>query len=873
MYCPSCMRYNSDENAIKCEFCHEPMNIQNNTFQLPVGTILAGRYYVGKVLGQGGFGITYIGCDLKLNIKMAIKEYYPQGLIGRMSKYDLNLTVNSGNQNTVYEIQKDRFMKEAKILAEFSSDTRIVRVTDIFEENNTAYIVMDYVEGITLEHYCRQFGRMTFDAVWDMLHPLADTLGKIHDRGLIHRDISPSNIMINENAGVKLIDFGSARDYSATDDKSLSVVLKPGYAPPEQYSTRGQGPWTDVYALCATIYRTITGVIPVNVFERMANDDLQYPSSLGAVIRPEQEAVLMCGLDVNKAERIQSMYELRDALKTAEKGQVVDHIRAYYKNSNIYLENVSTGQEVKNDNYSANTSNNEIDEYTEQRLETIYKNAVNIMTNAEDIESYEAALLKFKELGDYKNAHEFIIECKNNIGRLNGFTNTKENIDQVQSNIEYNANNIEQQKQEDKYQNAMYIMESAIGIDGYETAINIFKELGNYKDTQKFIEECQRKIASELNRDLQTNRNIEKNKHENEIKIKSTVIILAIIGAFVVIYLTVIIPALQRGTYNTAVALMEDKKYKEAIFAFRELNGYLDSNELIEKCEKEIENSGSDAKNSILIDYGHTTSGESNTDTKNSIIIDYSAADSSSNINSLYEERLNKKGKMYNFDVIGWDLHEGSIGEDVVKLQNALNALGYYDGTVDGEYGSVTSKAVEAFCKKNGVSGERKQFDTATMFIQALLYGDKAIGIHDESWEDSINGVGKFAANSLTLKHNGSNGSGDSQIQYQFINHASLPVEALRIIYWFEDRDGNIVKSNGNPYTCRYFYDMSIKHMSNKMFSWEIDINPEENKDIYMMKAFVAEIGYDSGNVYITYDDDNGVIEPLVTVSQCKINE
>ena len=122
MYCPTCMKYNKDEKAVRCGYCNELMNIQNTPFQLPVGTILAGRYYIGRVLGQGGFGITYIGCDLKLNMKMAIKEYYPQGLIGRVSKYDLKLTVNTGNQHTVYEMQKDRFMKEARILAEFASD-------------------------------------------------------------------------------------------------------------------------------------------------------------------------------------------------------------------------------------------------------------------------------------------------------------------------------------------------------------------------------------------------------------------------------------------------------------------------------------------------------------------------------------------------------------------------------------------------------------------------------------------------------------------------------------------------------------------------------------------------------------------------------
>ena len=505
MFCPICMRYNKDENAAICQYCSEPMNVQNNTFQLPVGTILAGRYYVGKVLGQGGFGITYIGCDLKLNMKMAIKEYYPQGLIGRVSKYDLNLTVNSGNQHTVYEIQKDRFMKEARILAEFASDSRIVRVTDIFEENNTAYIVMDYVEGITLEKYCKQYGRMTFDAIWDMIQPIAETLGKIHDRGLIHRDISPSNIMINDSTGVKLIDFGSARDYSATDDKSLSVVLKPGYAPPEQYSSRGQGPWTDVYALCATIYRVITGVVPMNAFERMTSDDLPYPSDLGAEIKPEQEAVLMCGLAVKKAERIQSVNELRDAISTAEKGHVINCARTFYRNNNKQSGIISKTHKSRNENSSIQVSDinhpdslkDDIDRDIQQRLEMKYINAVDLMRSAEDVESYEIAILRFKELGDYKNSWNYIKECKTIVGRLNGFSVTKNEdaIIQKPTLAVSNENDTDiLQKQEIKYRNAKDIIRTAYGISGYIVAINVLKELGDYKDSKTLISKCQNEI-------------------------------------------------------------------------------------------------------------------------------------------------------------------------------------------------------------------------------------------------------------------------------------------------------------------------------------------------------------------------------------------
>ena len=438
MYCPNCMRYNNYENAVRCQYCNEPMNIQNNTFQLPVGTILAGRYYVGKVLGQGGFGITYVGCDLKLNMKVAIKEYYPQGMIGRIAKYDLGLTVNSGNQETEYEKQKERFLKEAKILAEFASNIRIVRVTDIFEENNTAYIIMEYVEGITLESYCKQYGKLNFDDLWQMLQPLVTTLGKIHERGLIHRDISPSNIMINEETGIKLIDFGAARDYSSADDKSLSVVLKPGYAPPEQYSGHGQGPWTDVYALCATMYRAITGVVPVNSIERITNDSLKHPSDMGDAIKPEQEAVLMSGLAVKRADRIQSMRELQEAVTDANKRTNIVRAEVIHKNQSQGNNELSLSNSIDIEHndivysddripqfYSIGIEKVQIEDDVLKRREFEYRNIITSIASASGIESYERIIQKIQRLGDYKETKALAENCLKEINCLREEENRK----------------------------------------------------------------------------------------------------------------------------------------------------------------------------------------------------------------------------------------------------------------------------------------------------------------------------------------------------------------------------------------------------------------------------------------------------------------
>ena len=333
-----------------CPVCGKDLQDQNNAFQLPVGTILAGRYYIGKVIGQGGFGITYTGCDLKLGLKVAVKEYYPQGLVGRIAAYSTYLTVNPGNERTVFETQKKRFLDEARILAEFTGDSHVVRVSDLFEENNTSYIVMEYIEGETLEAFRKRCGVLTFDSVYEMLGPIMLTLSAIHAKGLIHRDISPANLMVKTNREVKLIDFGSARDYDVNEERSLSIILKPGYAPPEQYNTHGtQGPWSDVYALCATIYRCITGRIPDNSFERMTNDTLPYPSDLGAVITREQEAVLLCGLAPQAEQRFQTMNELHDAFQAAGSGIITEKARSFYRGKKPVIDRLREKKENRED--------------------------------------------------------------------------------------------------------------------------------------------------------------------------------------------------------------------------------------------------------------------------------------------------------------------------------------------------------------------------------------------------------------------------------------------------------------------------------------------------------------------------------------------
>jgi len=309
-YCMWCMQpiMETDE---ECPFCGKPVAVDCQPHHLIPGTLLNNKFLVGKVIGQGGFGITYIGRDTKLDIKVAIKEYYPNGYVGRSNTMSLDVNCNtSENDREFYEKGRDRFLKEARTLAKFSDASGIVSVRDFFEENNTVYIVMEYLDGEDLKEYLRDKGTISAEKTIQMMMPVMESLEKIHTQGLIHRDISPDNIRICGN-GVKLLDFGAARTVSALSQKSLSVMLKPGYAPYEQYfSTGEQGYWTDVYALCATMYKCMTGVTPEEAPARMACDNLKTPSALGVNISTTVERAIMKGLSVQVKDRYQSMKEL-----------------------------------------------------------------------------------------------------------------------------------------------------------------------------------------------------------------------------------------------------------------------------------------------------------------------------------------------------------------------------------------------------------------------------------------------------------------------------------------------------------------------------------------------------------------------------------
>ena len=288
----------------------------NMDHKLNSGTLLDGRYSIECVLGEGGFGITYCAENTRIGIKVAIKELFWRGHSSRDVETSPQVTVSRTEDEAFFRAQKERFLKEARILRDFSNLPGLAHILDYFEENGTAYIVMEYIDGVTLSRFLADHGgQMDPEILLRRMLPLMDSLDQIHRCGVIHRDISPDNIMVTSDGALKIIDFGAARQI-APDESQYTAIAKACYTPVEQYDKNGrQGPWTDVYSLCATLYYCATGAPPESAIQRMFLDELQTPTQKGVTIKPEYEAIIMKGLQVDAAKRYQSMEALASALR------------------------------------------------------------------------------------------------------------------------------------------------------------------------------------------------------------------------------------------------------------------------------------------------------------------------------------------------------------------------------------------------------------------------------------------------------------------------------------------------------------------------------------------------------------------------------
>lgn len=238
---------------------------------LPRGTRID-HYVIDRVLGAGGFGITYLAVHPRLEKHYAIKEYFPESF----SRRDGDTVLPTASNGQIYRRGLDSFTNEARALAQFKHPS-ILDVTGIFEENGTAYIVLAFEKGVDLGSWLKRLGRPPTQAELDrLLEPLLSALETVHRRNLLHRDLSPDNILVRDDGSPVLIDFGAAREAIRDRPNVMSAIVKHGYSPPEQYSTQPgiQGPWTDIYGLAATLYLLITGKKPPEAMNRMMNDDM-----------------------------------------------------------------------------------------------------------------------------------------------------------------------------------------------------------------------------------------------------------------------------------------------------------------------------------------------------------------------------------------------------------------------------------------------------------------------------------------------------------------------------------------------------------------------------------------------------------------------
>ena len=314
-YCPECGRAYGSVHA-------EP-------FALKPGTILNGKYLMGEMLGQGGFGITYIGLDLLLQQKVAIKEYFPTctGMVSRENRstvvWSSTMVGKTGTQRGF-----DSFLKEARKMAKLGGIPNVVGVKSVFTQNETAYIVMDFIEGETLQQKMQKNGPMDFDSCIRLMTPIMQSLAEVHKHGIIHRDISPDNIMVQPDGKPVLLDLGAAKDLDIQGKdgsiQTTQMVAKQGFSPIEQYRKNASiGPWTDVYSMAATIYYCCTGTLPPTSVDRIVEDTLARKPRL----TKEQFEVLAAGMNILPQKRPQDMAAFLQMVTRLQKGGKAEPVK------------------------------------------------------------------------------------------------------------------------------------------------------------------------------------------------------------------------------------------------------------------------------------------------------------------------------------------------------------------------------------------------------------------------------------------------------------------------------------------------------------------------------------------------------------------
>ncbi len=333
-FCVSCGAANTN-TAVKCQRCGKTLDssepsreslvsrimepgklVEKDKHLLQTGTLLEGRYRIKRVIGEGGFGITYEAVNEKIDMTVAIKEFYYKDCICRDVNKSNQIHITYAAKQEEFERAKNRFLREAKTLSSFHNESAIVKILDYFEENGTAYIVMNYLYGVPLSQYLSQRGTMNWKEMLQKIKPLVVTLERVHNRGVLHRDISANNIMVLENGDLCLLDFGAAKDMFTRGNKDTSTIFTTqGYTPIEQYAQTGEmGAWSDVYALSVVCYQCLTGECPPDSLQRAIFDEYKTVGEKGKNIPTDLEEVLKKGLAVKAENRYANMKELEEAM-------------------------------------------------------------------------------------------------------------------------------------------------------------------------------------------------------------------------------------------------------------------------------------------------------------------------------------------------------------------------------------------------------------------------------------------------------------------------------------------------------------------------------------------------------------------------------
>src|SRR3954471_8824850 len=315
--CPICSTQNPT-GAIACVTCGAPLGADPSSAYsgaLPAGTSLqGGMYTVGRVLGQGGFGITYLGGDIRARRPVAIKEFFPYGSNRR------GVTVHpfGGLSGADYQNTRTKFLDEARILARFDHPA-IVDVYGTFEENNTAYMVMELLRGRTLGQLVEERGPLPEAEAIGYIRRVGEALIVVHEASLLHRDLKPDNIMLTGDGEVVLIDFGTARAFAAGKTGRMTTMVTPGYAPLEQYGQSVRfGPFTDVYALAATLYHVLTGQMPAPATDRASGVELVPPRTSNSSVSQITSDAILWAMSMRVDQRPQTVREFLDGLPSAD---------------------------------------------------------------------------------------------------------------------------------------------------------------------------------------------------------------------------------------------------------------------------------------------------------------------------------------------------------------------------------------------------------------------------------------------------------------------------------------------------------------------------------------------------------------------------